>query len=117
MTLKDNILEVINARGPQTDADLAKWCKAKLPSVRRTRNELVKGGRLFLQPSSPRGSLYDVKAPPVGAVVAKVITAKPSKKAAKPEKVPPVFELVPPKKEKETEKPDMSNWRMTDFTF
>jgi len=102
MTLKDNILEVINARGPQTDADLAKWCKAKLPSVRRTRNDLVKAGQLFLQPPSARGNVYGTK---------------PSKKAAKPEKVPPVFELVPPKKEKETEKPDMSNWRMTDFTF
>ena len=107
MTLKDNILEVINARGPLTDAELAKWCKAKLPSLRRTRNELVKEGRLFLQPPSPRGSLYGTKSVTVGE-------DKPSKKAAKPEEAPPIFELVPPKKEKET---DRSNWRMTDFTF
>jgi len=117
MTLKDNILEVINARGPQTDADLAKWCKAKLPSVRRTRNDLVKAGQLFLQPPSARGNVYGTKSVTVGAVVAKVITAKPSKKAAQPENAPTMFELVPPKKEKETEKPDMSNWCMTDFTF
>jgi hypothetical protein len=111
MTLKDNILEVINARGPQTDADLAKWCKAKLPSVRRTRNELVKAGELFLQMPSARGNVYGTKAATVASVVAEI--TKPVK-IPKKGKTPSRFEVIP---EDEVERPVVKDWRMTDYTF
>ena len=108
MTLKDNILEVINARGPQTDADLAKWCKAKLPSVRRTRNDLVKAGQLFLQPPSARGNVYGTK-----AALKDLKAVKPPKKATATTPTAH-FEVVP---ETKPEKLSPREKRMTDYVF
>jgi len=107
MTLKENILEVINARGSLTDTELSKWCKAPLPSVRRTRNELVKTGQLFLQPPSARGNTYGTKFATIGEAIGEMRKAKSEKKA-------PHFEVVP---EKKPEKPAPFPKRMTDYTF
>jgi len=110
VTLKENILEVINARGPQSDKELAHWCKAKLPSVRRTRNELVKEGKLFLQPPSARGNVYGLEAVTVGEAINRLL------KVSKKEEAPPYFELVPEKKPEKPKDPKL-NWRNTGFTF